>query len=266
MKKLKTLQTSEKEFFRMAGGDRIGVSVGDKRYFRDASWTWSYNFFTKSWVSVHTYKPNYFIDFIDYFGSGEESGFWLHNLTNASFQVFYGKLHPFTVEYINKFTGPLSILNSIEFDTEVRRYSNEFDYVVKSKLPGFNKAVVYNDRYASGLLNFVKTNKGNLSEVGKYPIRNFDGWDIELGHADYKWRFNQFYNLVKDNSEVPIWVYKANNFENDLNPVAFNYKKPDFKLSRLRGQWFKIRLTNDKESNYKIVSKFSLQNQTMQQR
>lgn len=255
-----TYNSVTKEF--MLGDDV--VSVKDKRYFRDKSWTVSYNFFTKSWVSYQSFKPNYYLDFVDYFISGEDSGAWLHNMTNASYQVFYGKLHPFTFEPVVKFDAMLKGLNSIEFDTEVRRYKNEWDYTVKKGIPGINKAIIYNDLYNSGILNLVKTNKGDLSKAGKYPVRNLDSWDVEVAAANYKWRINQFYNLVRDNSEIPLWSYKGNNAEKELNQQAFNYRKNDFDLARIKGQWFKFRLTNDSFSNYKIIHKFTIENENVQ--
>jgi len=248
-----------REFFRTVNNQPVVVKLGDKRYFKDASWTVSYNFFTKSWISYHSYKPDYYIDAVDFFGSGK-NGLWLHNLTNASYQVFYGKLYPFIAEYVTKFEGPLRVLNSVEFDTEVRRYQNEYDYVVKSKMPGFNKAIVYNDMYNSGLLNLVKTDKNDLSSVGKYPVRNIDNWEVEVAIANYAWRFNQFYNLVRENAEIPKWIFDANNADKSLNGLALNYKKSDFDLSRIKGQWFKTRLMNDKTSAYKIISKFKVDN------
>lgn len=244
--------------------DGRAIRLSDTKYFTDKSWTVSYNFFTKSWVSFYSFKPNYYLDFIDFFASGDDSGMWLHNLTNSSFQVFYGKLNPFIFEPIIKFDAMLRALYSIEFDTEVRRYNNEFDYVVKKSIPGVNKSVVYNDMYNSGMLNLVKTDKNNLTNAGKYPIRNLNSWDSEVAIANFKWRFNQFYNLVRDNSEIPQWLYKGNNAEKDLNELAFNYRKKDFDLARLKGQWFKIMLINDKLSNYKITHKFTLDNETIQ--
>lgn len=256
-----TYDPSTKKFKR--NEDTI-VRVGDKRYFTNKCWTWSYSFESKSWTSPFTWNPNYYIDSIDYFGSGKDSGFWLHNLTNNSYQVFYGKLEPFIFEPILKFDVELKQLNSIKFDTEVRRYSNEFDYTIKKGIPGINKAIVYNDIYNSGLLNLVKSDKNDLSSVGKYPIRNTNSWEIETSISNYKWNFNQFYNLVKDNSEIPLWLYKGNNVEKSLNDLAFNYRKADFTLPRLKGQWFKVMLINDKISNYKIIHKFTLDEQTKQ--
>lgn len=245
---------------------QVVVKLGDKRYFTDKSWTWTYNFKTKSWVSPYTIKPNYYIDFISFFGAGTPDDFWLHNITNSSYQVFFGKLHPFVFEPIIKFDAYLNVLNSLEFDTEVRRYSNEFDYTLKKFVPGVNKAVVYNDMYSSGMLKLTKTDKNDLSKVGVYPIKNFDNWNIEVAISNYKWRFNQFFNLIRDNSEIPLWNFKGNNVEKDLNNLAFSYNKNDFDLARLKGQWFKIMMINDELSNYKIMHKFTLDNKTIQLR
>jgi hypothetical protein len=256
------------QFFITVDDAPVIVNLGDPKYFKDCSWTQSFNFFTKSWVSFHSYKPNYYVEFIDFFGSGvnnlTQSNWWVHNLYNGSFQVFYGKLTPFIVEPVVKFDQQLRQLNSVEFDTEVRRYYNEFDYTLNKNIPGFNKAIIYNDLYNSGLLNLVKVDKNNLSLVGKYPAKNFDSWDIEVAQANYKWRFNQFFALNKDFADVPFWHYMGNNEEKYLNPIAFNYMKRDYGLARLKGQWFKERFINDKLSNFKILFKFSLDNQTVQ--
>lgn len=256
-------------FYKFVGPDRIEIALGEKPYFTDCSWTVSYNFYTQSWTSFHSYKPNYYIDFIDFFGSGindvhNGSGYWVHNLYNGSFQVFYGKLFPFLIEPVVKFNQQLSQLNSVEFDTEVRRYNNEFDYAIKKFIPGFNKAIIYNDHYNSGYLNLTKVDKNDFTQVGKYPKKNLDSWDIAIAIANYKWRFNQFYSLNRDNSDVPLWIFDGNNEEKSLNQRAFNYVKSDYNLPRLKGQWFKQRLVNDQWSNYKIIYKFSINEQTSQ--
>lgn len=252
-----------KNFFK---GSTI-IELGDKKYFKDCSWTASYNFFTKSWVAFHSYKPNYYIDFIDFFSSGinaDNSSYWVHDLYNGSFQVFYGKIYPFIVEPVIKFGQPLRQLNSVEFETEVRRYSNEFDYTVKKQIPGFNKVIVYNDWYNTGLMNLVNVDKDNFSLTGIYPIIGYNNWKIEVTNANYKWRFNQFFALNRDNSEIPMWIYAGNNEEKSLNLSAFNYKKDEFSLARMKGQWFKERFINDSLSNYKIIFKLSIDNQTVQ--
>lgn len=251
-----------KEFYIMNGTTRTNISLFNRLYFTDCSWTVSYNFFTKSWVSHHSFKPNYYIDFMDFIASGIDEGLWLHNATNNSYQVYYGKLYPFIVENIQKFEIPLKSYTSCEFDTEVRQYTSEYDYVVRKEQPGFNKAIISNDHYSTGLLNLIKINKNDLSIVGKYPVKNMNSWDIQLSPANYKWRFNQFKNLIKPGSSVPLWLYNANNADKQLNPIAFNYQPNEFNTSTVKGQWFRITMINDNLSNYKIIHKFALNNQT----
>lgn len=251
----------------VTGTTNVPVKLGDPKFFKDCSWTMSYNFWTQSWISIHSYKPNYYVDFIDSFASGmngPDSSLWMHGLTNGSYQVFYGKLYPFIVEPVVKFEEQLKVLNSLEFDSEVKRYSSEFDYVIKKQIPGFNKAIIYNDWYNSGFLNLVKVDKNDFSLVGKYPKKNFNSWDIEIAAADYKWRFNQFCALNKPNTEIPMWLYAGNNAEKTLNPQAFNYLQTNYVIPKLRGQWFKSRLINDAFSNYKITFKFDIDDQTLQ--
>lgn len=249
------------------GTTNVPVALGNPKFFKDCSWTASYNFWTQSWIAFHSYKPAYYIDFIDAFASGingANSSLWMHGLYNGSYQVFYGKLYPFIIEPVLKFDEQLKLLNSLEFDTEVKRYSDEFDFTRKKQIPGFNKAIVYNDLYNSGLLNLVKVDKSNFSLTGKYPKQNFNSWDVEVAAADYKWRFNQFCALNKPNTEIPMWLYAGNNAEKTLNDKAFNYIQTDYIIPKIRGQWFKSRLINDALSNYKITFKFDIDNQTLQ--
>jgi hypothetical protein len=243
------------------------VNLGDPKYFKDCSWTMSYNFWTKMWVFFHSYKPNYYVEAVDFFGSGinnvgGQSSWWPHGLFNGSYTVFYGKIFPFIVEPIMKFDDSLKILNSLEFDTEVRRYANEFDYAVRRQEPGFNKVIVYNDLYNSGLMEMVRKNPNDLSTVGKFPKKSFDHWTIQVANANYKWRINDLYTLNKAHSDIPLFLYLGNNAEKRLNPSAFNYQLNGYSLNPLKGQWFKTRYINDNKSNYKVVFKLSINNET----
>jgi hypothetical protein len=259
-----TYDASGKTFY-VSGN--TAINLGDPKYFKDCSWTMSYNFWTKMWVFFHSYKPNYYVEFIEFFGSGVnkpegQSNWWPHGLYNGSYNVFYGQIFPFIVEPIIKFDQSLKILNSIEFDTEVRRYSNEFDYSVKRNEPGFNKTIIYNDLYNSGLMEMVRKNPNDLSTVGKFPKKGIDKWTVQISQANYKWRVNGLFTLNKSHSDIPLFLYLGNNAEKRLNGSAFNYQIGGYNLSPLKGQWFKTRLINDNKSNYKVVFKLSTNNET----
>jgi hypothetical protein len=63
-----------KEFYIEDGMDgftfRTQVYLTDKEYFCDKSWTLSYNVNTKSWISFHSYIPNFYIGENNFFYSG----------------------------------------------------------------------------------------------------------------------------------------------------------------------------------------------------
>ena len=49
---------------------KIPISLTDLDYFCNKSWTVSYNFNTKSWISFHSYLPNWYIAENNFFYSG----------------------------------------------------------------------------------------------------------------------------------------------------------------------------------------------------
>jgi len=49
---------------------RIPIELGDPSYFCNRSWTLSYNFVTNSFVSFHSYLPNWYIGESGFFYSG----------------------------------------------------------------------------------------------------------------------------------------------------------------------------------------------------
>lgn len=237
------------------------VRLDDKKYFCDKSWTLSYNFYTKAWTSYHSYKPNYYIDNIDYFISGVNntnpsgiSSQWIHNSTNKSYQVFYGKLWPFTIQTVSKGDINKNNLNSVEYALDVIRYHNEFDPFYTTNIT-FNKAVVFNAMQNSGLLELMLKNGRDLSEI--FPIANTDSTTIRVTNADGIWRFNQFYDLaVSRTNNVPLWLNDCANVDKKVNPMAVDYQTPDLNKKRIRGEYNRIKLINDKHSKYKFIFKW----------
>lgn len=263
--------TISKSFFIM-NPSRTEVSLTDKRYFCDRSFTISYNFYLKAWTSFHSYHPNYYIDSNDYFvsginsfpqasGSTTPSSLWLHNKTNKSYQVFYGILYPWVVQTITKASIDKNHLNSIEFGLDAIRYHNDFDPFYTTNIT-FNKAVVYTQNQNSGLLNLFYKDKSNLNALTTLPRANVDSTDIRITNADGIWRFNQFYDVVTSRrSNIPIWLNNCDNVDKHLNPITLNYQMPDLTKRRIRGEWAKVKLINDSDSNHKLIFKWLVNNE-----
>lgn len=227
------------------------LDLKDKRYFSSKCWTLSYNFHTKSWMSFHSFLPNFYVENIDNFDSGTQGGIWKHSVTNKSFQTYYGKKYPFIIESSTKTKLEQEIIEDVNFYLDVVKYVNDYDFYFKPN-KSFNKAVIYNRLQNSGLLELVnKTN--DIRESTLYPIKLNDRRKILINHKEELHSFNQFEDLAKP--ETPIWLNNSNNVDKELNISAFSYKDTNIGIKKIRSNQTKIRLINDIETKYQYIYK-----------
>lgn len=237
------------------------ISVMDREIFEDVSFTLAYSPLTKTWVSYYSFKPDFYIGHHNYFQTGlnnstdkNEVGIWNHLSHNNSFQVFYGKRYPFTIEVpiVNKSANKL--LASIHYWLDSKRFHNNYDFA-ENRRKGFNKAWIYNNSQNSGQLNLVLAERNNNYQKLQYPKIGDYYTDILITEENKKWNFNTFYNRVKDElNNIPIWKNDFNQIEMQLNPKSLKYNQNW--QDRLRGDWFLLRLTQDEESRYKTIFKW----------
>jgi len=192
------------------------VSIGDSDYFDNYSWTLSYSFALKNFVSFHSYMPKvYMWDRFDMFTPSSE-GMYIHNV-NGSFRRFYGKQEPWVINFT---AMDNESAETIEFqDTTVYAESRVWDgetYIQSEKIP-FDKAVIYNTNQSTGVLDITQIDdndalSGSYETLGGDELR----WDYLPNHS---WRFNEVWNRVKDEG-VRLFkpfrgnYYKAVNFDN----------------------------------------------------
>jgi len=131
---------------------------------------------------------------------------------------------------------------------DTRRYNNEYDY---SYFEGnFDKAIFYNDRESTGELNLVTQKPNNPNQFIDYPKYNVNSVDIMATNQDYTWSVNYFYDNVKDNHTLPLFLNSLNNVDKVSNPQAFDYRST-YK-NHIRGQYLIGRLSQEKESRVKV--------------
>ena len=237
------------------------VSFLNTNIFEDVSFTVAYSPLTKTWISYYDFKPNYYIAYNNHFKSGinysydnNEEGLWSHLLTNKSYQVFYGKRYGWGVELPVKEMMTNGLLKSVEYWLDSKRYHNDYDYTEKRDV-GFNKAWVYNNSQNTGQLNLVTEQKNNMHQKTLYPKYNTDSVDILATENDKNWSFNYLFNMVNNEySNVPVWLYDQNYIESRINMRSLNYKRmwKDY----MKGDWFILRLIQDKESRFKQILKW----------
>lgn len=242
---------------------KVAVPFSDTDYFKDCSFTVGYSPLTETWISYYSFKPNYYITYNDYFQTGlnypndpNEKGLWSHFPFTSSYQVFYGKLYPFTVEYPMLSAFSQSSISTIEYWLEARKYYNQWDFADGFGI-GFNKAIVYNATQNTGLLNLNHQKNNDLSQQLKFPKYNATSTDVLQTEIGGKWAFNYLYNIVKnEKSMLPIWLNDISNVDKFINNTLLNYK-PTFK-DRMRGDYFLVRLSQDIESRFKLLFRFAV--------
>lgn len=247
--------------------DNEEILLTDSRYFCNKSFTVSYNFFKKDWVGFHSFTPNYYIDGITTFLTGlntneykYKSSVWIHNISNKSYQVYYGKLFPFIVETISKYSAKFEKLNNILFKADKIRIHNEFDKFYLVNETPFNKAIVYNENSNTGVLNLHDYIANDLQNKVEFPKVYLTHTDVLINSKKGMYMFNELKNNLNSNTNnIPHFINSCNGANSVINLAAFNNLGRGIN-KHIEGNQFKVRLINDKDSNYKITHKLTMLN------
>lgn len=239
-------------------GENI-VSLQDPEYFCDVSFTLSYSFVSKSWISFHSYLPNFYIGDSNKFHSGRNDieSIWLHNTSESGYNSFYGTIEPYIIEYPFSYKYQDEILQSVKDYSKVNRIVNAQTFVQTNDI-FFNKAIIYNDQQCSGVLNLIAKPKNNLAGYLQYPKYNSDSRDILFVKSDNFYNYNGFWDIVKDYNE-PIWLPDCtDNSENKiLNTSNLEYSNNrSYKKYDIRAKDCKIRQILDNRDDVRITSQF----------
>lgn len=241
------------------GGNKIDVR--DNKYFVNRSFTASFDFDNKSWVSFHSYIPNYYVGWNNYFFSGRnningQSDIWKHLSNQTITNNFYGVTCPYTIEYPFSYQMNDEILQNVKDYTKALKYNSDGTYIEVDNT-FFNKAILYNNQGCSGLLELVPKPKNNLSEYMKYPMYNIDSKTIVYTKSDNFYNYNTFWSMIKDKSK-PIFLPSSSSLsiDKELNQANMDYSKRSFKKEPLRAKDLKIRHTLDNCSDTVLVSQF----------
>jgi hypothetical protein len=234
----------------------------NSKYFINASWTIGYSPLEEKFVSFYSFTPNYYIPNQNYFQSGinysttedvSENGLWTHNLTNQSYQVFYGKLHPFIIEFAQQTDSQTKILNNVSYICEASRFQDEISSGVVQGIT-YNKALIWNSTQTTGILELIPKEKNNLFQSINYPKNTQNSRQILVEQLETTWYFNSFYDIsVK--SGLPLLIFNENPYKT-LNSNAISYGT-QYLTELMRSDYHVIRLENDKYSNYHFVNRFN---------
>jgi len=237
------------------------IELSDRRYFCNKSFTLSYCPDTKSWISFHSYIPNFYTPYIGSFFSGVNSNIsniWQHNISPTNYQRFYGKLEPYILEYPIKFGLDDEILSSVKDYVTILEYKNDQDFYEVNYGVYFNKAIIYNNQQCSGTLNLIPKPLNSLKAYSTYPKLNTNSKDILVTKSDNLFNYNTFWDLKNDNVNDTFFKKSCVNrtIDKELDNSVLDYSRMSHKKGRIRAKNLRIRHIQDATDKYKFVSKY----------
>ena len=223
----------------------------------------SYSFVTNSWVSYHSYTPNFYIPNITYFQSGinNKASLWNHNQSHTLYNTYYGILYPYIIEYPFNFKFQDEILQNVKDYSNVRIYESATTYYEPQEIRYFNKALLYNEEQTTGILNLIPRPKNNLAIQFQYPKYNVDSKDILVSKSDNLYLYNIFWNINNKEDKsflLPSTDYRLTDYT--LNNSILDYTQRNHKKSKIRGKNLRIRHILDNASDFRIISRFIINN------
>jgi hypothetical protein len=237
------------------------VQLWDRQYFCNVSWTISYSFLTQSWVSFHTYLPNYYVANADFFFSGvnPEAKLWRHNTNLIEYNKYYDLTQPYIIEYPFSYKINTEVVQSIKDYSKIIRQIDSQSFVETDDIY-FNKCIVYNDQQSTGMRNLVRKIPGNMPQALQYPKYNTDSIDILWTKSDNCYNFNGIWD-VTNLQNLPLFVRScvALSYDKIVNQNNMVYKNQPFRKPSIRAKDSKVRLILDNRSDVRVVSEFIIQ-------
>jgi len=242
--------------------EKIIIQLGDPEYFCNKSLTMSFSFISNSWISWHSYIPNYYVEHTNYFQAGYNSGtpdVWDHNSTFVLYQTFRGVEYPYILEapFIYKYDD--QIFQGIQDYLTVLKYTSPTLYNELDGCVYFNKIVAYNNQQNTGTCVVVPKDENNLYTYRQYPIYNPTNTAILVEKVDHIYNTNMYWDKVKDTNQ-PIWETTCDPTQGRKVLVDNNldYGVRSFRKYQLRAKDMKLRRVLDNNNSLKFLSRFTI--------
>lgn len=240
----------------------INGEIIDDTKLKDYSWTISFSLSNKTWISFHSYKPNFYINIPDKIFSwvNGNNNIWLHNIKGL-YQTYYNSYYPHIIEYIS-YESPIitNISNNITILSESKIYDKTLNSYTDDLYTTFNKAIIYNSRQCSGELTLrVKDSELYNSNYLSNQIINSNNNISIIDRTERNWNIND-YRDIRVNYNVPIWKDENNIHIKTLNTDSLNINKDWTQLESFRDKYLGVRLIFDNFADRRLITNFNINN------
>lgn len=237
------------------------------------SWTMSYSLKRKQWVSWHSYFPNFYLQLPNNFYAGiyGDGKIWRFN-RKGHYQTFFGVYYPHIIEYVAS-SNPMetTIIDSLMIQTDASQYQPESENYVDKRFITFNKLLIHNSRQLSGVLSMVvKDTNAQLENYFEQQISNTVG-EIIIDKNEQDWYINGFRDMRVD-YDKPMFRKDLISLQSEyftdkvVNEGVVDMNKEWNEMESFRDKYLVVRLIFDNFDSVKLVTNFSLEDETPSER
>ena len=237
------------------------ITLGDPRYFCNKSWTISFSFISNSWVSWHSYQPNFYVEYTNYFqtgwNDGDYSNIWDHNTTFTSFQDFRGTVFPYMITYPVDWKGMEQILQYTQDYCTALKYTSLTTYTELNEYVYYNKMIVHNTQQCTGMLYLVPKDMSSMRQYREYPKYNANYTEVLISKSGHMYTSNMLWDKVIDQGQA-IWEETCGSTTGrfTLNQGNLDYGVRSFRKYPIRAKDTKVTLIQDTRTDLKFISRF----------
>ena len=225
------------------------VILGDPEFFENKSWTRSYYPSEQGWVGFHSYLPRFYITSKNNLYVGLDHHIWRFN-QDGLHHNYFGVEHPHIIELVFNGNG-VEEYQDVQFYSVARIWDPEAKDYVEIGDATFNKAVVYNSRQCSGLINLVVKETMNLLQRTT-QVNN----QVFIYRRDRDWSFNGMVDFVV-NYDQPMFVRDWARIQDDyfidkvVNDEVVDFSKDWLERASFKDKFLVVRLILDSRHDIK---------------
>lgn len=217
------------------------ITLGDPKYFQNASWTLSFDPKDKKFVSFHKWNPGLMISGERHIFSTDPTGesLWEHNNSTTGWCNYYGIQYMFQLEVPINSGLENTCIENLEIVMDSFSYmANEVDKF-NTYADFFNEAQVFNEEQSTLPLVLVERPLNNPFGALAYPFITAAGNNILFTKVENKFRFSIFRDFCNDRGQltptnIEMKTTQANGFEWLPNLAYFDFFKSPFQLKKIR--------------------------------
>lgn len=202
------------------------------------NFTLSYNYKYQSWISWHSYVPNFYFNDNNNFYSEYNDRIYKHGIEN-NYAVFNNFKYPFVFEHTQNNQIKTNNLSSIFYVADSKEFTDD-KFITSERT--FNKIWVYNDTESTG--------EQELSYINQFnnPYQNiFHPNNPTVIKTDENYKISGIYDFSTSNNLYQTCQYPVDYFDNDLgysDKVSINTEisNNQYMHKNLNSKYYTVRL------------------------